>query len=247
MKVEAHRQRVMVDIADSDAQIARLTRDRKNLPEDAAVAELSTKIDAARDDYVRAQIATEDLDREYERVEVEITGMTAREDKDAALLAAGGLPPKQLSELQHEVAALRRRRGVLEDDLMELIERQDATAGEEMRAGATVSTLEAQRSDAQVLLDTAQQRVDERLREAQERRDALAADAPTELLAIYDRQRQAGRVGAGLLRQQRCGACRMELDRGTMAAIAKADDDEVLRCEECGALLIRTSESGLRR
>ncbi|GAB19216.1 hypothetical protein GOEFS_077_00080 [Gordonia effusa NBRC 100432] len=245
MKVEANRQRVMLEVADVDAQIARLTRERSRLPEDGEIAELTTRIDGARDDLVRAQIAAEDIDREYRRVETEVNGMSAREKKDSELLESGGLPPKQLSELQHEVGGLRRRRGMLEDDLLELMERQEATTAEQQRASATVSQLESERADVEVRRDAARIKVDEKLSDARERRTAFVDEAPEELVAIYERQRAAGKVGAGLLRQQRCGACRMELDRGTMSSIAKTDADEVLRCEECGALLIRTSESGL--
>ncbi|NED62422.1 hypothetical protein G3I15_16010, partial [Streptomyces sp. SID10244] len=44
---------------------------------------------------------------------------------------------------------------------------------------------------------------------------------------------------------RRCGACRMELDRGTIASIGAKPADEVVRCEECGAVLVRTAESGI--
>jgi predicted nucleic acid-binding Zn-ribbon protein len=37
----------------------------------------------------------------------------------------------------------------------------------------------------------------------------------------------------------RCGACRIELDRGEVARIAAAAEDEVLRCSECRAILLR--------
>ncbi|NMO01196.1 hypothetical protein HH308_08195 [Gordonia sp. TBRC 11910] len=245
MKVEASRQRILLEVADVDAQIARLKRERSSLPEDAEISELTTRIDGARDDLVRAQIAAEDIDREYRRVDSEVNGMSAREKKDAAQLDGGGLPPKQLAELQHELAGLRRRRSVLEDDLLALMERQEATTAEQQRASATVAQLESDRADIETRRDAALVKVDEKLSDAVDKRDAITAEAPTELLAIYDRQRASGRVGAGLLRQQRCGACRMELDRGTLSSIAMAASDEVLRCEECGALLIRTSESGL--
>lgn len=245
MKVDASRQRVMLEVADVDAELSRLKRERTSLPEDTEIAELSTKIDGARDDAVRAEIAAEDIDREYRRVDSEVTGMSQREDKDSALLAAGGLPSKQLSELEHEVAGLRRRRSALEDDLLALMERQEATTAEQQRAGATVTQLTEQRSEVEARREAALVKIDERLADARQRRETAVADAPAELLSIYDRQRESGKVGAGLLRQQRCGACRMELDRGTISSIAQADADEVIRCEECGALMIRTSESGL--
>jgi predicted nucleic acid-binding Zn-ribbon protein len=37
----------------------------------------------------------------------------------------------------------------------------------------------------------------------------------------------------------------MELDATFMAQIAAAPPERVLRCEECGRILIRTSDSGL--
>ena len=38
-----------------------------------------------------------------------------------------------------------------------------------------------------------------------------------------------------------CGACQIEIDRGELARISAAAEDEVLRCPECGAILLRES------
>ena len=50
---------------------------------------------------------------------------------------------------------------------------------------------------------------------------------------------------AALLRARRCGGCRMEIDRAEIERIASAPPEEVVHCEECGAILVRTHESGL--
>jgi predicted nucleic acid-binding Zn-ribbon protein len=60
-----------------------------------------------------------------------------------------------------------------------------------------------------------------------------------DLVALYERQRGHGGPGAGLLQGRRCGACRIEIDRGEMQRITAAPVDEVLRCPECGAILLR--------
>ncbi|MBD0860011.1 hypothetical protein IA539_02135 [Gordonia sp. zg691] len=245
MKVDATVQRLLLDLADSDAEINRLEHRRKTLPEDAEIAEHETAIDAARDDLVRAEIAAEDLGREYRRIDSEVTGMANREAKDSALLAGGGLAPKALSELQHELAGLGRRRSVLEDEMLTLMEQQEAVESERSRAAATMSHLEEKIADARARRDKSLQVIDEDLSRVRERRDSLVAEIDPPLLAVYDKQRANGRIGAGLLRARRCGACRMELDRGTIASIAAASSDEVLRCEECGAILVRTVESGI--
>ncbi|MGN6610349.1 MAG: zinc ribbon domain-containing protein, partial [Angustibacter sp.] len=62
----------------------------------------------------------------------------------------------------------------------------------------------------------------------------------------YERIRaSSGGLGAAALRQRRCGGCQLELNNVDMNRIKAAPADEVLRCEECGRILVRTGESGL--
>ena len=246
MKVDAARQRIMLEVAEVDADLAKLRHRRANLPEEQEVAEIDKRIGVARDDAVRADIAAQDLDREYKRLEAEVSGMRSREAHDAELLNQAGVAPKALSELQHELAGLVRRRSAAEDDLLDLMEQQEATSSEHDRAQAVVGALEAEAADAGARRGVVALEADGRIADLATRRAAIVADAPAELLAVYDRQQAHGKPGAGLLRQGRCGGCRMELDSGTLSKIAAAAADEVVRCEECGALLIRTNESGLK-
>ena len=52
-------------------------------------------------------------------------------------------------------------------------------------------------------------------------------------------------TGAAALHQRRCGGCRLELNPVEIQRLRAADADEVLRCEECNRILVRTPESGL--
>ncbi|MFW0792803.1 C4-type zinc ribbon domain-containing protein [Gordonia sp. CPCC 205515] len=245
MKADPGMQRVLLDLADADAELTRLDHRSTHLAEDAEIAELDGKIEAARSDLVRAEISAEDLTREYRRIDGEVTGMAAREQKDSAQLTAGGLAAKALSELQHELTGLARRRGILEDDLLAIMEQQEAVGAEAQRASATIDHLETERTDVRDRRTAAAEKIAAEREIVDGRRDTLRAEIGPELLAVYDKQRTGGRVGAGLLRARRCGACRMELDRGTLASIAAQTSDTVVRCEECGAILVRTAESGL--
>jgi hypothetical protein len=76
-------------------------------------------------------------------------------------------------------------------------------------------------------------------------REAIVGDIPADLLALYDKLRDKNGTGAALLRARRCGACRLEVDRSEISAIKHAAPNEVLRHEECGVIMVRTSESGL--
>ena len=53
-----------------------------------------------------------------------------------------------------------------------------------------------------------------------------------------------GGVGAAELRQRRCTGCQLEVNAADLRAFAAAAEDEVLRCEECSRILVRTAQSG---
>ena len=245
MKAGSGAQRQLLDLADLDAELARIAHRARTLPEEAELAVLAEQRDAARGDLVHAEIAAEDLDREYRRIDSEVTGMSAREAKDTALLQSGKLAPKALTELQHELAGLGRRRSVLEDELLAVMEQQEALGAEAERAQATVLDIEAKVAEATGRRDAALAGLDGEREVKAQRRAEVVALVDEALLAVYDRQRAQGRAGAALLRARRCGGCGMELDRGLIGQISAAADDEVVRCDECGAVLVRTPESGL--
>ena len=80
----------------------------------------------------------------------------------------------------------------------------------------------------------------------QQRQAAVRPELPAELVALYDRLRADGMpVAAGLVRYGRCESCQMELSRADLSAVRSAPVDEVVRCPECRAIMVRTEESGL--
>ena len=73
----------------------------------------------------------------------------------------------------------------------------------------------------------------------------LAADLPSDLLTLYDKIRTESGLGAALVRAGRCGGCRIELYGADLARVKSAPADEVVGCEECRRIMVRTAESGL--
>ena len=52
-------------------------------------------------------------------------------------------------------------------------------------------------------------------------------------------------MGAAELRARRCTGCQLDINAADLRVYAAAADDEVLRCEECSRILVRTAQSGL--
>jgi uncharacterized protein len=178
------------------------------------------------------------LDTQVSRFESEIDGVRQREDRDRSLLQSVA-DSKQLSELQHELETLQRRQSNLEDSLIEVMEHREQLQNQAAAEAAVIEGLQSDLAASQHALDTTLADIDHHRRVHASRRDELAAELAPDLLALYERQRSGGGPGAGLMQGGRCGACRIEIDRGELARISAAADDEVLRCPECSAILLR--------
>ena len=61
----------------------------------------------------------------------------------------------------------------------------------------------------------------------------------------YEKVRDRSGTGAALLRHRRCGAFQIVLSSTDLDRVRAAAPDDVVRCEECQRILVRTPESGL--
>ncbi|MDV6013825.1 C4-type zinc ribbon domain-containing protein [Haloechinothrix sp. LS1_15] len=245
MKVDPALQRRLLDLAEIDAELSRVAHRRGNLPEHAELTEAEKAVQAQRDAHVAAKTALGDLDREVERQEREVESVRARAERDRKLMESGSVSAKQLSDVEHELETLQRRQNALEEDLLELMERREATEEDERRAAAEVTAKEEAVAEITARRDEALAELDSTRARRESERSALLVELPEDLIARYDRVRQSRGVGAGLLRYRRCGACQLELDRVALSEIKAAAADDVVTCDNCGAILVRTAESGL--
>ncbi|MDT5320440.1 MAG: uncharacterized protein QOD88_2962 [Mycobacterium sp.] len=238
MKAAVAQQRSLLEVAELDAELSRIAHRASRLPERQDCERMQTDQFAAIDRLGALLIALEDLDTQISRFESEIDAVRQREDRDRSLLQSVA-DAKQLSDLQHELETLQRRQSSLEDSLLEVMEHREQLQAQQTAEVAAIDALQADLAAAQQALDGMLADIDQTRRLHSSRRDELTAALDPELVALYERQRAGGGPGAGPLQGRRCGACRIEIDRGEMSRISAAADDEVLRCPECGAILLR--------
>lgn len=245
MKADAVQQLSLLELASVDAELTRLTHRAGHLAEqqrfDASVIEHRE----AGDRLAVLAIAIEDVDGQVAKLEGEVDGVRKREDRDRALLKGGSVDPKNVAELQHELETLERRQAALEDSMLELMERREQLESEQSEQRDRVAEMQRAMVAAEDTRDGALVELDQAKHRAVSRRTELTKALEAELLALYERLRAKGGIAAGLLQARRCGACRIEIDKGELSRLAAAPQDEVLRCPECSAILVRTKESGL--
>ncbi|RZQ62596.1 zinc ribbon domain-containing protein [Amycolatopsis suaedae] len=245
MKADPSVQRSLLDLAKVDAELSRLEHRRRTMPELAQIEETEKSLRAKKDALVSVRTQVSDLDREVTRQEREVESVRARGDRDRKLLESGSVSAKQLTDLEHELNSLQRRQSALEDDLLELMERREALELDAQRTGAEVDKAEQELADARSRMAEALTDIDTSKARRDADRAALLPRFGDDLLALYEKVRAQKGIGAALLRARRCGACQLDIDRNAIAEIKAAPEDAVMRCENCGAILVRTMESGL--
>lgn len=244
MKAEVAQQISLLELTEIDAELSRLAHQCAHLPEQQRLEQLQADERSAADRLAVLGIAVEDIDAEVARLESEVDSVRKREDRDRGLLDSGSVNPKQLEELSHELDTLKRRRASLEDSLLDVMERREQLANEQVGELAIVEDLRRELVIAEQARDQARDEIEQVRTGRVARRAAVVSELDAALVVLYDRQVAASGIGAGRLAGGRCGACRIELDRGELARITAAPDDEVVRCSECGAILLRVRGRG---
>ncbi len=239
MKAEAIQQRSLLELSDLDAELSRIEHRSSHLPEQQLFEQTQADHRDANDRLASLRLALEDLDAQIAKFESEIEAVRDREDRDRKMLDAGAINAKQLADLQHELETLERRQASLEDSLLEVMERREELQSQQTDELGKIDALESELAEAQRARDDALAAIAQNRHQCVSRRDELIAGLDADLVSLYERQRSHGGAGAGRLQGRRCGACRIEIDRGEIARISAAADDEVLRCPECGAILLR--------
>jgi len=247
VKASPQAQLRLLELADIDAELGRISHRRRGLPEHAEIARLEGR-DAELHDSIAALTArSSDLRRDQAKAEADVEQVRSRIDRDRQRLDGGMVSsPRELENLQSEVQSLLRRQSDLEEIVLDVMERR-----EEVQASLDADTAERDQlitelTQVSVRRDAALAELDEQAAKAGARRAEAAHATPTDLLDLYDKLRaQHGGVGATALRQQRCQGCNLTMNTVDLNAIRVAPDDEVIRCEECRRILVRTGESGL--
>ena len=247
MKADPFAQLRLLDVQEIDSQLDQIEHRLRSLPERAQEQEAAHRATALHNRQRDLQIEVSDLTAEQRKADADVEQVRARRERDRARMDSGQVAnPKDLERMQHEMESLERRIASLEDDELEVMERLETA---QRNLDEVVAERQQAIDAATVAHDAAQQREGELVAEREERRrerDQTASGIPTDLMALYERLRLGqGGVGAAALRARQCGGCRLTLDSAELAQIKAAPSDEVVRCEECSRILVRTAESGL--
>lgn len=246
MKADATRQWRLLDLAEIDQRLAQLRHRRAKAPEVAAVDVAARDLAVVHDELVRAQTALDDVERDVAKAEGDVAQVRERMARNQSRLDSGQGTPKDLTALQHEIDSLVRRQGILEEEQLEVMERAEALSATRDEVAQRETAARERVAAAEQARDAVIAEVDAQREETERARESVLPGIGTDLLALYDKVgQQVGGIGAAALVARRCTGCNLELGPVDLDAIRAKAADDVVRCEECRRILVRTAESGL--
>ena len=247
LNAEPQQQITLLEVQRHDLEVDRVRHRRATLPEAVRVTEIEAAQRTLADGITAVSVEVADLELEQRKADNDVDLVRQRSAKDRDLLDSGSInDAKQLTSLQHELESLARRQSELEDIELEVMERLEDAQHRLAALVAERDQLDSDLAAAVAARDAALAGLAEEEAAAKAARAEAAQGVAADLMTLYDKLRadNAG-IGAAALHRGRCEGCRIELTPVDLERIRAAAPTEVLRCEECRRILVRTPEAGL--
>jgi predicted nucleic acid-binding Zn-ribbon protein len=198
------------------------------------MAELEVALAQAR--AVLAEVGKRQAALEHELAQVE---SKLAEDQSRLYSGTVGII-RELQALQTEVDALKRRKGDLEDRVLEVLDEREPLDNGAAALEAEQEKVFDEAGEVEGLVVAAQAEIDVVLASEVGARAAAADGLPPAVVAEYDRLRaRLGGIGAAPLVNGRCGGCHLSLSASELDALRRQPPDALLCCEQCGRILVR--------
>jgi predicted nucleic acid-binding Zn-ribbon protein len=182
----------------------------------------------------------DDLARDQKRLDDEVESLGAkRAGHDQRLYSGSVTVPRELQDMQDEIAALGRRITVLEDRELEIMEAREPVDARLAELEAALVNRRLALVEAEQHLTVSEAELAVAFQTETDQRAVAAALVPTDLLLSYEKLRAGmGGVAVARLEGSQCGGCHLTLAAMETARLRKLPVGEVAHCEECGRILV---------
>lgn len=227
-------------VQDHDRRVDGLRHERDSLPEFEELTRLDEAAKAVDAEAADVTEARHELARNQKRLEDEVVLIEDRvKDEDAKLYGGEVTGVKDLQALQDEIAGLKTRQGLVEDQILDVMEQAEPLDAELAVFDQRKAAIAADREKVEAAIVEAQARIDNDLDTELAARVLAVDEIPAALLDEYERIRRPGQLGVARLVGSTCQGCHLDLPAVEVDRLKKLPPDELVHCEECGCILVR--------
>jgi len=245
VKASSLQQKELLRLQALDIKVLQLGHQSTSLVQHAELVALGREVEANRMNLLACSGELEDVCTELGRVESDVEVVEKRIARDEDRLQHTS-SVKDIQALDSEIASLKKRLFDLEEIEIAVLERQEEREAAVAVVQGERDAIRERVSATELTRDEVLQGLTRQLGELTRDRQSVVATIPDDLATLYERLRISGHGNAAaLLRARTCSGCTMTLTGSDLADARQAPADEVIFCPDCGAVLVRTEESGI--
>lgn len=202
-----------------------------------AALENDTELRAALERTAEAEKKNQEAERAQRQVEAEAQSQKIKiEQAESSLYGGNVRNPKELQDLQHDVASLKKFLTALEDRLLESMLATEAAASSLTEARAALSKIESTRGDQSRALTSEQETLTRALERLDAERKAASAPIHADALGQYESLRRDRRgIAVTTVSDGACAACGTTLTPAQQQSARSSA--QMTRCPTCSRIL----------
>lgn len=195
----------------------------------------SKEVARVRDRLASEQQHLEELKHQQRSLEWEADDIGTKVAKIEQKLYGGSIGnPKELANFQQEAEGLKLRRGQLEDEALDIMDRVERAAASVGAASNELKTLEDKWQIQQKELSAEAKQLKAALSDLEKKRQRLSADIDTEMIELYHQIKKQKGIAVAKIEQGICRGCRISL---SASELQRARSGSMTQCSSCGRIL----------
>lgn len=239
MNVLPEIQKKLIDLASIDFQILNLNSKIKNHPIKVRVMELESRIPGIEATKVENQSKIDEIKKQINRVEIDAETVKKRIESDTNRLNSSQTNAKQLPQIQHEIDTMNAKLNEIENSELELLSNLEDLNNTQKNLEKMIDEVASELKLQKQKLNSELVFFESELAEFSEARKKLLVNFEPDLIKLYEKIKQDHGIGAGILDNNKCGACQITISPAEFDQINKTDPSELVRCENCRCILVR--------
>lgn len=237
----------LLDVQRHDTTLDQLRHRLATLPERSALAGVEEQLSSVAAEAAEVTERRDEVARRQKQLEDEMATLEAKiSDLDKKLYSGTVSAIKELQAIQADIDSLKRHDSDLEDRVLALMEEREPLDQTLAGLSARTAELDAEAMRLRAAIAEAETAIGTEIEGEEARRQAAAATLPEEMLKVYEQmRRELGGVAIAVLEAGgRCGGCHLTLPASEVARIKREPLDALIRCDQCGRILLRPEAVG---
>ncbi len=226
---------LLYKLQEIDLQILKLERRDKEL---IRILRDDSNLLAAQEALTKAQIALKPAETRHRDLSLQVKGVLDKRAATEERLYSGSITnPKELQDMQNEVAALGRRHAELENQLLEALIAVEEAQAAIQAAQTALDKLQAEREASHAAVKAEGRELRAQLKTLKEQRAAAIAPIDEQNLRIYDELKpQKNHQPVSRLVENSCSVCGIEQIATLVQAVKQGD--KLVQCKNCQRILV---------